>query len=87
MSNISSLTVAIISNERVILNTDINDNKCCSIYLSPVMMIQREFMWAFYLSFCIMKIWMKDCTQQNVTKIKEVKNLSSQGCLFKKHLK
>ena len=38
-------------------------------------------------SFCIMKIWMQDCSQQNVTKIKEIKNLSSQGCLFKKHLR
>ena len=38
-------------------------------------------------SFCIMKIWMRDCSQQNVMKIKNIKNLSSQGCLFKKHLR
>lgn len=38
-------------------------------------------------SFCIMKIWMKDCSQQNITKINHINNLSSQGCLFKKHLR
>ena len=37
-------------------------------------------------SFCIIKIWMKDCTEQNVRKIRDIKNLSSHGCLFKKHL-
>ena len=37
-------------------------------------------------SFCIIKIWMKDCTEQNVRKIREIPNLSSNGCLFKKHL-
>ena len=37
-------------------------------------------------SFCIIKIWMKDCTEQNVRKIRDIKNLASQGCLFKKHL-
>jgi hypothetical protein len=37
-------------------------------------------------SFCIIKIWMRDCTQQNVRKIREIPHLSSNGCLFKKHL-
>ena len=37
-------------------------------------------------SFCIIKIWMKDCTEQNVRKIRDIKNLASQGCLFKIHL-
>ena len=37
-------------------------------------------------SFCIIKIWMIDCTEQNVRKIREIPNLSSNGCLFKKHL-
>ena len=36
--------------------------------------------------FCIIKIWMRDCTEQNVRKISDIKNLSSHGCLFKKHL-
>ena len=37
-------------------------------------------------SFCIIKIWMRDCSEQNVKKIREIDNLSSHGCLFKKHL-
>ena len=38
-------------------------------------------------SFCILKIWMKNCDYQNANIItNEIKYLSPQGCLFKKHL-
>lgn len=39
-------------------------------------------------SFCILKVWISDCTMQNSTliNIDEVKGLTNQGCLFKKHL-
>jgi len=37
-------------------------------------------------NFCIIKIWLSDCSNQNPTIISnEVKGLSSQGCIFKKH--
>ena len=37
-------------------------------------------------NFCIIKIWMTDCNFQNPAVVSsEVKNLSPQGCLFKKH--
>ena len=37
-------------------------------------------------NFCIIKVWMNDCTNQNPTIItSDVKGLSAQGCLFKKH--
>ena len=36
-------------------------------------------------SFCIIKIWMKNCTIQNPKKLTEIPGLSIQGCLFKKH--
>jgi len=37
-------------------------------------------------NFCIIKIWMIDCNNQNPTVVTtDVKNLSPQGCLFKKH--
>lgn len=38
-------------------------------------------------SFCILKIWTEDCSIQNanVVDISEVKGLTNQGCLFKKH--
>lgn len=37
-------------------------------------------------NFCILKLWMKNCTYQNVSVINaEIKNLSTQGCIFKKH--
>lgn len=37
-------------------------------------------------NFCIIKIWMTDCTHQNPAIVTtDIKGLSSQGCLFKKH--
>jgi hypothetical protein len=37
-------------------------------------------------NFCIIKIWMYDCNNQNPAIVtNEVKNLPTQGCLFKKH--
>ena len=37
-------------------------------------------------NFCIIKIWMSDCENQNAVKIINIDGLSNQGCLFKKHL-
>ena len=36
-------------------------------------------------SFCIIKIWLKDCSVQDPNIIVNILNLSKQGCLFKKH--
>jgi len=37
-------------------------------------------------NFCIIKIWMKNCSNQNPSIVtQDVRGLSSQGCLFKKH--
>jgi hypothetical protein len=37
-------------------------------------------------NFCIIKIWMADCTNQNpAIVINEIKGITSQGCIFKKH--
>ena len=37
-------------------------------------------------NFCIIKIWMSDCSNQNPELVTtDLKGLSSQGCLFKKH--
>lgn len=37
-------------------------------------------------NFCIIKIWMTDCNNQNPAIVtSDVKGLASQGCLFKKH--
>ena len=37
-------------------------------------------------NFCIIKIWMTDCNNQNPGVVtSEVKGLSPQGCIFKKH--
>jgi hypothetical protein len=37
-------------------------------------------------NFCIIKIWMNDCNHQNPGVITlDVKGLSAQGCIFKKH--
>ena len=37
-------------------------------------------------NFCIIKIWMADCSNQNPSiVINEVKGIVSQGCIFKKH--
>ena len=37
-------------------------------------------------NFCILKIWMSDCSNQNPDVVTvDLKGLSPQGCLFKKH--
>jgi hypothetical protein len=37
-------------------------------------------------SFCIVKIWMSDCSNQNPELVtNELKGIVAQGCLFKKH--
>jgi hypothetical protein len=37
-------------------------------------------------NFCIIKIWMADCSNQNPSIVtNEVKGIVSQGCIFKKH--
>ena len=37
-------------------------------------------------NFCIIKIWMTDCNNQNPAIVtSDVKGISPQGCLFKKH--
>lgn len=37
-------------------------------------------------NFCIIKIWMKNCTFQNPSVVHPIKGLQQQGCLFKKHM-
>ncbi len=36
-------------------------------------------------NFCIIKIWMSNCANQNPAIVTDIKNLDSKGCLFKKH--
>ena len=36
-------------------------------------------------SFCIIKIWTKNCKYQNPRKIRAIASLSPHGCLFKSH--
>lgn len=36
-------------------------------------------------NFCIIKVWMKDCTNQNPFDMNLFEGLTSNGCLFKKH--
>ena len=36
-------------------------------------------------SFCIIKVWLKNCNMQNPQKLSDVPGLSPQGCLFKRH--
>ena len=36
-------------------------------------------------AFCIVKIWMSDIKCQSTTKITKIDNLSTHGCIFKKH--
>jgi hypothetical protein len=37
-------------------------------------------------NFCIIKIWMTNCNHQNASVVtQEIKELSSHGCIFKKH--
>jgi translation initiation factor 4E len=37
-------------------------------------------------NFCILKIWIKDCSEQNVSKLNINNKLNVNGCLFKKHI-
>jgi hypothetical protein len=37
-------------------------------------------------NFCIIKVWMATCEFQNPALITNIKNLTNEGCLFKKHL-
>jgi hypothetical protein len=34
--------------------------------------------------FCILKVWLSNCKHQNPESIRQIKGLTSQGCLFKK---
>ena len=36
-------------------------------------------------NFCIIKIWLANCDNQNPDVINQIEGLSSYGCLFKKH--
>ena len=36
-------------------------------------------------NFCIIKIWLSNCDNQNPDVINQIDGLSSYGCLFKKH--
>ena len=36
-------------------------------------------------NFCIVKIWLSNCNLQDPNKIMDIPNLSTQGCIFKKH--
>jgi hypothetical protein len=37
-------------------------------------------------NFCIIKIWMTDCSQQNSAVVSsDIRGISSQGCIFKSH--
>jgi len=36
-------------------------------------------------NFCIIKIWLNVCTLQDPSIVVDISNLSTQGCLFKKH--
>tara|TARA_E500000178_G_scaffold349191_1_gene405695 strand:- start:131 stop:640 length:510 start_codon:yes stop_codon:yes gene_type:complete len=36
-------------------------------------------------NFCIIKIWLSDCSMQDPDVLIPIENLSKQGCLFKKH--
>jgi hypothetical protein len=36
-------------------------------------------------NFCIVKIWLENCTVQDPNILTQIPNLSKQGCLFKKH--
>jgi len=36
-------------------------------------------------NFCIIKVWLSDCTIQDPNILIHINNLSKQGCIFKKH--
>lgn len=37
-------------------------------------------------NFCIIKIWLANCEYQNAAIIRELKGITSHGCLFKRHV-
>lgn len=37
-------------------------------------------------NFCIIKIWLTDCSVQDPTSIVQIENLTKLGCIFKKHV-
>jgi hypothetical protein len=37
-------------------------------------------------SFCIIKVWMKDCTYMNTDILANIENMDKSGCIFKKHV-
>jgi len=38
------------------------------------------------INFCIIKIWIANCDFQSADLIKDIDELTSQGCIFKKHI-
>jgi len=36
-------------------------------------------------NFCIIKIWLSDCSMQDPESINPIENLSNMGCMFRKH--
>lgn len=37
-------------------------------------------------AFCIIKLWMKDCKQTDVSPVVDIKGLNKDGCIFKKNM-
>jgi len=37
-------------------------------------------------AFCIIKIWMRNCEEQSISKFNPVNGLNYHGCIFKKHV-
>ena len=37
-------------------------------------------------SFCIIKVWMKDCSYMNPDILANIENMDKTGCIFKKHV-
>jgi hypothetical protein len=56
-----------------IFEKDIHNNLVNGISISPKK------------NFCIIKIWMKNCSVQDPTLIVQIPYLTKQGCLFHKH--
>jgi hypothetical protein len=54
-----------------------NDNKYMN-YINGVTISPKK-------NFCIIKIWLSTCDYQSPSIIKDVKDISLHGCLFKKH--
>jgi len=36
-------------------------------------------------AFCIIKVWLRDCTMQDPTRLRELSGLNIHGCIFKRH--